>query len=257
MLPTHPIVAVLRRNWGYLCAALGSIVTFFLLFEPWVGGGGADGRILANAFGKLTITTSLVSMWSGAPPRSAQINGTYAVLASVACAVTLFAVIAVVINLQGRTQMLSRVAVGASLAMAFFVVVIMVHLNGKAGEIRGMLGSGSPRDLGTQVGMIIRWASGNGSYPIPGMRRVSYTTAGLLSPAWWAGAISLISAVAALAQWARENGSRSWRLAWRLPTITIAPQPHTEPKPAAQASSDTAGVAKSDTAGSTTPEQDK
>lgn len=233
----RPVLSAFRRNWGYLPAAFGSIITFFLLFEAWIGGGRHGDKIFANAFGRLTITTSRVGMWSGKPPRTAHLNGMWGILAGIACAVTLFAVVAVVINIQGRTRVLSHVATASSVAMAFFVVVAMVHLNSKTGELRGMLGAGPARDLGTQVGLLLRWASGNGSYPVPGVRRVTYTTAGLLATAWWAGAVSLVSAVAALAQWARDNRDGSWR----LPTVIIAPRGlDTEPAPQKPTSSEAA-----------------
>ncbi|MGO4618069.1 hypothetical protein AB4305_07650 [Nocardia sp. 2YAB30] len=217
------VLASLRGYWGYLFAAVGSIITFALLFEPWLTGDGPDGGIKANPFGKLRISTSLVALWSGAPPPGAQINGMWAVLASAAITVTVFAV---ALNLRARSEALSYLAVGSSVAMAMFVVFAVVHLNGKAEAIRGIVGSGGQRDLGTQVGQLIRWASGNGTYPVPGLRKVSYVTASLTSVAWFAVAISIVSAMAALGQWVHGHttGSGSIRLPRSLP-IVISRQP--------------------------------
>ncbi|WP_228838994.1 hypothetical protein, partial [Nocardia amamiensis] len=64
-----------------------------------------------------------------------------------------------------------------------------------------MVGSGPPTDIGTQIGYVIRWASGNGQYPLPGARKVEFSTAKLTSSALWAGAVSAFSAVAAVGQW--------------------------------------------------------
>ncbi|MGO4618071.1 hypothetical protein AB4305_07640 [Nocardia sp. 2YAB30] len=217
------VVESLRGYWGYLFAAAGSILTFALLFQPWLDAKAADGGIKANPFGKLQISSSLVALWSGAPPPPAHINGMWAVLASVASAVTVFAV---VINLRARSAALSYLAVGSSVAMAIFVVSAVANLNGQASAVRGMLSAGSQRDLGTQVGQLIRWASGNGRILVPGTQRVSYVTAGVTSVAWFAVAISVVSAMAALGQWVRgrKTGSGAISLPWGS-TIVISRQP--------------------------------
>ncbi|MFQ6394745.1 hypothetical protein ACLMAJ_14920 [Nocardia sp. KC 131] len=193
-------LAPLQENWGYLGAAAGSVVTFLLLFRPWLTATGTDGKISADPFGGLQISTSLVTFWSGSPPPAANVNGTWGVLASAACALTVFAV---AVNLRARTKALAHVAAGSSIALAVLVVSAVAHLNGKAAEVRAMTGYGHPRDLGTQVGLVVRWASGNGQMPVPGLRQVTTATAGLTSWAWLAGAISLVSAIAAIAQWIR------------------------------------------------------
>ncbi|MEV6430996.1 hypothetical protein [Nocardia sp. NPDC051463] len=198
------VLAVVRGNGGYLCAAVGSIITFALLFKPWLTASGTDGKISADPFGGLQISTSLASLWSGSPPPAADVNGTWGVLASTASAVT---VIAVLVNLRARTQVLSYVAVGSSVALALLVVVVVAHLNSKAAEVKRMIGYGSARDVGTQVGLLVRWASGNGQYPVPGLRQVAYATASLTSWAWLAGAISLVSALTAIAQWIRGRST--------------------------------------------------
>ncbi|WP_406235400.1 hypothetical protein [Nocardia sp. NBC_01009] len=194
------VLASLRGNWGYLCAAVGSIITFRMLFKPWLTASGTDGQISADPFGGLQISTSLASLWSGSPPPAADVNGTWGVLASTASAVTVFAVL---VNLRARTKVLSYVAVGSSVTLALLIVIVVAHLNSKAADVKRMVGYGSARDAGTQVGLLVRWATGNGQYPVPGMRQVAYATASLTTWAWLAGAISLISALIAIAQWIR------------------------------------------------------
>ncbi|WP_327115337.1 hypothetical protein OHB12_01210 [Nocardia sp. NBC_01730] len=218
----------LRGYWGYLFAAAGSILTFALLFQPWLDAKAADGGIKANPFGKLQISSSLVALWSGSPPPPAHINGMWAVLAAVASAVTVFAV---VINLRARSAALSYVAVGSSVAMAIFVVLAVVNLNGQASAVRGMLSAGSQRDLGTQVGQLIRWASGNGRILVPGAQRYSYVTAGLTSVAWFTVAIAVVSAVAALGQWVRGRtaGSGAIRLPRSFPIVFSGQPDETQP----------------------------
>ncbi|MEU7765916.1 hypothetical protein AB0B25_12410 [Nocardia sp. NPDC049190] len=212
-----PLPASFRKDWAYLCAAVGNVIVFYLLFKPWGVGNGPDGKIATNAFGRLRVSTTLTSLWSGAPPTPTKVNGTWAVLASVAIAVTVFSVL---INLQARTELLSRVATGATVAVAFFVVMALVDINSKLEALRGMVSSGSHRDMGTQIGLIIRWASGNGSYPMPGARQYAWPTGTLTTEAWLALAFAAVSALVALTQWVRgrPNGSHRWQ--WRLPVAT-------------------------------------
>ncbi len=193
-----PIATLLRGNWGYLCAAVGSIITFTLLFKPWLSSSGPDGSIYSNAFGQTRITTTLVGLWSQKPPNHSNLNGMWAVLATAAIFVT---VIAALINLLARTKALAHLTAGSAVAVAIFVLCILVYLNGKGPELRNMVGSGPPTDIGTQIGYVIRWASGNGQYPLPGARKVEFSTAKLTSSALWAGAVSAFSAVAAVGQW--------------------------------------------------------
>ncbi|MEU7766495.1 hypothetical protein AB0B25_15365 [Nocardia sp. NPDC049190] len=209
----RPLLASLRGNAGYLCAAVGSVVTLFLLFKPWAVGSANDGKILADAFGGFQISSNLTSIWSGSPPPAAKVEGTWAVLACVAIVVTLCAVL---VNLRARAAVLAHVAAGSALALAAFTVTAVVHMNGKLEEIRAMVTPGSPRDMGTQIGLAIRWAAGNGAFPIPGLRPVTYSTASLTTSAWLAGALSVVSAVAAVAQWFRGRTSSPVRRRWHF-----------------------------------------
>lgn len=229
----QPFLTTLRRNWGYLFAAIGSIVVVSLLFRPWIVANGPDGRIHASPFGKMTVDSHLSSLWSGAPPKSATVNGTWAVLAVVAGTVAVLAFAAIVLGLLRNGTLLSRLATGSAVAMAFFVVAAMMHMNSNEAELRAMLTSGSPRDLGTQVGMLIRWASGNSStFPIPGLRRVSYATSTLTPSAWVAGAAALFSALAAVIQWKNEHTTGFTQLKRYLPVVISRPaaeSDHTDP----------------------------
>ncbi|MEU7628687.1 hypothetical protein AB0C34_01695 [Nocardia sp. NPDC049220] len=207
-----PLPASFRGSEAYLFTAGVNIVVFFLLFQPWVVAIGRTGKITANAFGRLYVSSGLTNLWSASPPPPANINGTWAVLASVAIAINVFAV---VINLQARSDVLSRVAMGSAVAPAFFVVGALVQMNTKLSAIKRMVGYGNPRDVGNQIGMVIRWASGNGSYPVPGLRQVQYSSASLTTTAWLEGALAVLSALVVLAEWARQRpaaGHRQRRL---------------------------------------------
>ncbi|MFI6774273.1 hypothetical protein [Nocardia sp. NPDC050412] len=201
----QPLATLLRDNWGYLCAAVGSSITFTLLFKPWLATGGPDGTIWSNAFGQTHITTTLVGLWSKNPPAHSNLSGKWAILATIAIFLTIFAAL---INIRARTNALAGLTTASAVAVALFIAFTLVYLNGRGPELRSMIGSGPPTDPGTQVGYVIRWASGNGQYPVPGLRKVEFSTAKLTDTALLAGATAMFSAVAAITQWVRRMKSR-------------------------------------------------
>ncbi|WP_157172373.1 hypothetical protein [Nocardia pneumoniae] len=201
----------LNGYWGYLGAAAGGIVTLILLFRPWLTASGADGKASVNAFGRMTATTSLLNIWSSSPPPAARISGAFAILAAAAITVTVCAVVA---NLRRRTEALSRVATISAVTVAVLVVLTVLYMNSKSPELRAMLARTS--DLGGQAGMVLSWAFGNGSIVVPGIRQISYDTAGLTSWALLAGATSLVSAITAVAQWIYDHPPTAIRLPWRV-----------------------------------------
>ncbi len=201
----RPLGVLLQDNWGFMFAAVGAVITFILLFKPWLTTGGPDGTIWSNAFGQTHITTTLVGLWSKHPPAHSNLSGKWALLATIAIFLT---VLAALINLWARTEALARLTTGGAVAMALFIAFTLIYLNGKGPELRSMIGSGPPTDLGTQVGFVIRWASGNGQYPLPGRRTVEFSTAKLTGTALVAGATAMFSAVAAIAQWIRREKAR-------------------------------------------------
>ncbi|MFQ6392415.1 hypothetical protein ACLMAJ_03065 [Nocardia sp. KC 131] len=232
-----PHLAVFRGHWGYLFAAVGNIITLFGLFEPWVDASSTDGRITATPFGKFQISSSLVALWSGAPPPTAKINGMWAVLACIAVVIT---VSAAMINLRARTQALSALVMGSTVAVSLFLVFALVHMNNKLPDLRAMVGNASARDLGSQVGMLMRWASGNGNYALPGLKRYTWTTASLTTWAWLAGGMAVISAIAAIAQWVRSRPDGPIAIPLRMPIVITrasddhaSEQPSPDPAPAA------------------------
>ena len=64
--------------------------------------------------------------------------------------------------------------------------------------------------------MVTSWAFGNGSLIVPGVRQVSYDTAGLTHWALLAGATSLGSAITAVTQWVYDHPPTALRLPYRI-----------------------------------------
>ncbi|MEU2034961.1 hypothetical protein [Nocardia amamiensis] len=204
-------LSTLNGYWGYLGAVAGSIVTLILLFQPWLTAAGADGKASANAFGRITATTSYLNVWSSSQPPAARISGAPAILSAAAIVVTVCVVAA---NIRYRTEVLSRMATVSTVTVAALVLLTVLYINSKAPELRATLTRTS--DLGGQAGMVMSWAFGNGSIVVPGIRQVAYDTAGLTRWAMLAGGTSLASAVTAIAQWVHDHPPASIRLPWRV-----------------------------------------
>ncbi|MGV9722298.1 hypothetical protein [Nocardia beijingensis] len=203
--------SALKGQWGYLGAVAGGIVTLILLFQPWLRAAGADGKASADAFGRITATTSYLNVWSATQPPTARISGALALLSAGAIVMT---VCLVAVHLRLRTEILARAATACAVTTAVLVMLTVLYVNSKAPELRGMLARST--DFGGQVGMVTSWAFGNGSLIAPGVRQVSYNTAGLTHWPLLAGVTSLGSAVIAVAQWAYNRPRTSLRLPRRL-----------------------------------------
>ncbi|MGY1943030.1 hypothetical protein [Nocardia asiatica] len=223
-VPAKAILVALRGYWGYVWAAVGSLVTLLLLFQPWMTARGADGSVSTNAFGRMQITTKFLNVWSKSGPRPAQITGFWALLA---CAAIVITILAIVINLRLRIEALNRLATISALLAALLVVFTVLYVNSKGGELKAMVGRRT--DLGGQVGSFINWAFGNGRLVVPGVGQVAYSSAGLTPWALLAGATSLGSAVAAVAQWIRNRSGSLFRLPWQV-QVVASKRPPAEPE---------------------------
>ncbi|MEU4341677.1 hypothetical protein AB0H00_10450 [Nocardia sp. NPDC023852] len=150
------------------------------------------------------MTTSLVELWAQSPPPAATVSGVWGVLTSVAIVI---AVCSVAVCSVIRTEALTRLATIATVFVAVFTIATVVHLSSRGDELTRLVSFGSARDPGTQVGLLLRWATGHDTYPVPGLRTVSWATASLTWYAFLASAISLASAMAAITEWihGREN----------------------------------------------------
>lgn len=206
----------LRYYWGYIVAAVGSIATFMLLFESWITTQGPDGRVAANAFGRLEITSNAMNLWSKVAPKTPSITGMWAILASAAI---IIALCAIVLNVRLRNEFLARLTVISLACAALFVILCLIYLNGKGTELKAM--TGRTYDLGGQIGQVLNWATGRGKLAVPGTSTSSYTSAGLTHSGFLAVLTSLISTMAALAQWLliRRATDNPVRLSLRMPIV--------------------------------------
>lgn len=209
-----PYQVALRGYWGYAWAAVGSLVTLILLFRPWISVRGPDGSVTVNAFGRMQNTTVYLNVWSTHRPRAAQISGFWAILA---CAAIFITVLAVVINLRLRLEAITRLVAMSTLATAVFVLITVLHINSKSGELKGMVSRTT--DLGGQIGSFMNWAFGNGKLAVPGLGQSAYTSATLTQWALLASLVSFGSALAAITQWIRSSPTSLFRLPWRVQVV--------------------------------------
>ncbi|WP_063036602.1 hypothetical protein [Nocardia pseudovaccinii] len=137
----------LRSDWGYLCAPGLGLVTFLLLFQPWISATGPNGTVTSNAFGRIDGFTT------GSFQSVVSISSTWAVLTTLAVA---GAVVATVMYFRLRSRLLSYLVLGCSIAAALFVLAALSYLNGKAPELREITESANQSGL-------FSWLFGNNS----------------------------------------------------------------------------------------------
>ncbi|WP_433711664.1 hypothetical protein ACQP2U_36270 [Nocardia sp. CA-084685] len=197
-------------------AAVGSTATLILLFQSWITAQGPDGKVAANAFGRLEITTNYLNVWSQTKPKTPPVTGLWAILASAAI---IIALCAIVLNIRLRTEFLARLTTFSLACAALFVVFCLIYLNGKGAELKAM--TGRTYDLGGHIGQILNWATGRGKLVVPGTGTSNYTSAGLTHWGFLAVVTSLGSTMAAVAQWllVRRASDNPLRLSWRMPIV--------------------------------------
>lgn len=134
----------LRADWGYVGAAVLSLLTFVFLFQPWVTASGQNGRVSVNGFGEVdgftrgagnTGLNTMIDNTGIDGLNGVTVSGFWAVLASIAALTTVFAVVT---YLRVRSDTLSYVVIGASAAVAFFVLIELLYLNSKVPDIRSL-----------------------------------------------------------------------------------------------------------------------
>ncbi|MFE7740963.1 hypothetical protein [Nocardia sp. NPDC057455] len=218
-------------DWGFLFAAATSLVTFALLFQPWLSASGSGGEARSDAFGRVTGVTNGFDEWSVSKFREMNISGAWGLLAAAAAVVTVFAALA---QARTRTRALAHLVMGSSVAVAVLVLISLLYLDARGPELRTLIDPGEGFGSGW-----LRRIFDEGGTAAPGAGEQRMAAAGLTSVALLAGVLSSAAAVAAVAQGTRRYGLSPMRaLSWLvtpLPTApTSAPAVAEAPRPAAQ-----------------------
>ncbi|MFI7668057.1 hypothetical protein [Nocardia sp. NPDC049526] len=209
----------LRSDWGYLCAPGLGLVTFLLLFQPWISATGPNGTVTSNAFGRIDGFTT------GSFQSVVSISSTWAVLTTLAVA---GAVVATVMYFRVRSRLLSYLVLGCSIAAALFVLAALSYLNGKAPELREITESAN------QTGLF-SWLFGNNSATdLGGEHRIA--NAGLDFAATLGAVTACGAALAAGAMSLRKQGFTVRLISAPQPNVTAA---ENTPEQSAQKASDT------------------
>ncbi|WP_040790613.1 hypothetical protein [Nocardia paucivorans] len=206
-------------KWSYVVTALGSIITFALMFRDWMVAKGPDGSAAANAFGRIDANTKYLTVWSKyGPNHTANLTGFWAVAASAALAVTVFAVVLYIIT---ESETMARTAAGAAVLGAVLVISTVLYLTVRQKHLKDM--TMRRWDLGGQLGSLMNWAFSDGSLVLPGMHQTQYVATGTLTASAMAAVVvSVGSAVVALAQLLRSTprtaagGIRRINIPWRI-----------------------------------------
>ncbi|MET9030918.1 hypothetical protein ABZW96_35720 [Nocardia sp. NPDC004168] len=203
----------LNGNWGYLWAAVGSLITFALLFRPWLTVSGPNGKAETNAFGRINASTRYLTVWSSTKPMSlAHITGFWALLTTAAIIVC---VLTAMTNLRTRNKILERTTAISSVAVAIFTICTLLYINSKAPELKEM--TSRRWDLGGQLGSVMSWVFGNDKLPFPGISETRYATSSLTLTAILACFTSIGAALAASIQHILTGTTKPFRLPWPPP----------------------------------------
>ncbi|WP_067885479.1 hypothetical protein [Nocardia vaccinii] len=193
-----------RADKGYVAAAVAAALTLILMFQPWLTASGPNGRLRSDAFGRIDGATRSFDDWYSDGYSQPSISGVWAVLAILAAVVTISAVL---MYLRIRTDALSYLVLGSSLATAMFVLADLLYLSGKAPELRTMVQGehGFGDGLGSLLGLFL--GGGTSRY---GTHEVA--SAGLDPAAMLCGAAAFGGAVAAIASGVRKHTWYTMRL---------------------------------------------
>lgn len=210
----------LRSDWGYLCAPALGLLTFLLLFQPWISATGPNGTVTSNAFGRIDGFTT------GSFQSVVSISSTWAVLTTLAVAGT---VITTAMYFRIRSRVFSFLALICSSAAVLFVLAAMSYLNGKAPELREITESANRAGL-------FSWLFGNNSATdlAGGEHRIA--KAGLDSAAMLGAITACGAALAAGVMSLRKQGFAVRLIPIARPDGTTAENP---PRPTAETASDT------------------
>ncbi|MFF3568087.1 hypothetical protein [Nocardia jiangxiensis] len=225
-LPAPPIrhtrlvtqrISTVRADKGYVAAAVAAALTLILMFQPWLTASGPNGRLRSDAFGRIDGATRGYTDWLTTGYTQPSISGVWAVLAALAAVVTISAVL---MYLRIRTDALSYLVLGASLATAMFVLADLLYLSGKAPELRSMVQGNN--GFGDGLGSLLDMFLGDGTSRY-GTHQVA--SAGLDPAAMLCGAAAFGGAVAAIASGARKHTWYTMRLVAPRPRVTALPAP--------------------------------
>jgi hypothetical protein len=163
-----------------------------MMFQPWVVVANWSGRATVDAFGTITTTSNHLALWSSYKAPGAQVNGVWAILASI---MVFVAVLAAIETIRSGSDTTAAITAVATTAVAMLALIDMFYLSSKISQVQA--GLSADNDLGMQLGLVASALRGSGSYPWPGqMQQLGISK--LTSWAFAAPAVALGAAVPAV-----------------------------------------------------------
>ncbi|MGO4613734.1 hypothetical protein AB4305_05385 [Nocardia sp. 2YAB30] len=181
-----------RSDWKWWCVAALGLLTFVLLFQPWLSASGPFGDVHTNAFGRMDGSLPEVDTIGYKPADYVSISNGWGMLAGAAAVVT---VVAAMLYLMLRIEAVSLLAAAAGVATAVFVLATLLYLHDKAPELRDMT---RHRDELAGLGHILQRIFGDSEGSNPEATQ-QVATAALTTPALICGVAAVGTAVVALA----------------------------------------------------------
>ncbi|MGI5221502.1 hypothetical protein [Nocardia sp. CA-290969] len=146
-----------RCDWKFWSVAALSLATFALLFQPWLTASGPHGEVRSDAFGRLDGSVPVLrSAGERLTEHVVSISGLWGALAAAAALLTVAG-----LSLYRKSRAGLLLAIGAAAANAVFVPAALLHLDGKAPELRAM--TEDHDELRTALGDIVDTVFGSGS----------------------------------------------------------------------------------------------
>lgn len=181
-----------RCDWKLWSVAALSLVTFALLFQPWLAASGPHGAVRSDAFGRIDGSVPVLrSAGERLTENVAVISGLWGALAAAAALVTVFG-----LWLYRKSRAGLLLAIGAAVANAVFVPAALLHLHGKAPELRAM--TEDHDEIRTALGDIVHTLFGGDSGAAATQQPA---TAALTNQALICGFLVTVTAVIALGMW--------------------------------------------------------
>ncbi|WP_280406768.1 hypothetical protein [Nocardia carnea] len=178
-----------RCGWKLWSVAVLSLLTFALLFQPWLAASGPHGEVRSDAFGRLDGSVPVLrNTGERLTENVVSISGSWGGLAAAAALLTVSG-----LCLYRKTRAGLLLAIGAAVANAVFVPAALLHLNGKAPALRAM--TEDHDELRTALGDIVHTFFGGGS---GAAATEQAATAALTNQGLICGFLAVVTAVIAL-----------------------------------------------------------
>ena len=189
-----------RIDWKCCSVAALGLLVFALLFQPWLAATGPYGEVHSDAFGRVDGSVPLLQPAGERPTEGVvTISGVWGALSATAALLTVFGLL---LALRSRAGLF--LLVGASAANAVLVPATLLHLDGKAPQMRAM--TEEHDEIRTALLGIVNTFFGNDTQGA-GEAAQQEATAALTNQGLACGFAAFAAAALALSMWGRVRAT--------------------------------------------------